>query len=239
MKEMEGIDASLADLASVRHKIYFVLGGLFQYPGDKEYQQLLDLAEELKKDSEVTSNFPYFNSLKKLLGGLGQLSEDEMTDLQGDYIDTFRVGRPKTPCPLNESAYLGKEGQMSGWVVSQVERSYVAGGFSLTDAAKGDLPDHLALELEYMSILCAKETDARDQDNENAASDSLRLQRMFLHQHLLRWIKLVTDKLQLVTVEESLYHQLAGVAHAFVVGDGDFVEALARSEEHTSELQSH
>ncbi len=226
---MEGLEANLSDVASLRHKTYCILSAFFQYPGKQDTERILEFIEETGEDTELTESFPYFNSLKQLFESFKQLGDDARSDLQSEYIDIFKVGRPDTPCPLYESSYLGGGGPMIGWVVSNVERSYVAGGYSLADTAKGELPDHLGLELEYMSILCAKETDARDEDMVDDAAGSLRLQRTFLHQHLLRWIKLVTDKLRLVTNDESLYHQLADVTHAFVVHDGDFVDSLAEA----------
>ncbi len=226
---MKGLETNLADVASLRHKTYCILSTFFQYPSDQDTERLLGFIEETGGNSELTESFPYFKSLLQLFDSFKQLDDDARSNLRSEYIDTFQVGRPATPCPLYESSYIGGGGPMIGWVVSNVERSYVAGGFSLADKAKGDLPDHLGLELEYMSILCAKETDARDEDRVDDAASSLRLQRAFLHQHLLRWIKLVTDKLRLVTDEKSLYHQLADVTYAFVVHDGGFVDSLAEA----------
>ncbi len=226
---MEGLEANLADVASLRHKTYCILSTFFQYPGEQDTERLLEFIEDMRGDSELAESFSYFSSLKQLFDSFAQLSEDEKSDLRSEYIDIFQVGRPDTPCPLYESSYLGGGGPMIGWVVAGVEGAYRTGGFSLADTAKSELPDHLGLELEYMSILCANETDARDEDRVDDAASSLLLQQTFLREHLLRWIQLVTDKLRLVTEAESLYHQLAGVAHAFVVHDGDFVDSLAEA----------
>ena len=229
MNSMESPEANLADVASVRHKTYCILSAFFQYPGDQDSERLLGFIDETEGDTKLTENFPYFNSLKKLFDSFKQLEGDARSDLQSEYVDIFQVGRPATPCPLYESSYLGGGGPMIGWVVSNVERSYVAGGFSLSDEAKNELPDHLGLELEYLSILCAKETDARDDDRVEDATSALLLQQTFLHEHLLRWIKLVTDKLRLVTDDKSLYHQLADVTYAFVVHDADLVDSFAKA----------
>lgn len=229
MKSMESPETNLADVASLRHKTYCILSAFFQYPGDQDTERLLGFIDETEGDTKLTESFPYFNSLKKLFDSFKQLERDARSDLQSEYIDIFQVGRPATPCPLYESSYLGGGGPMIGWVVANVERSYTAGGFSLADKTKGDLPDHLGLELEYLSILCANETDARDEDRVEDAASSLRLQHTFLHKHLLQWIKLVTDKLRLVTNEKSLYHQLADVTHAFVVHDADLVDSFAKA----------
>lgn len=229
MNSTDETAANLGDVASMRHKTYLLLGSLFHYPSDVEMDGVAVVADEINRDLDLIRSFPFFNPLNTLIEGLQREYKDGGLKLQSEHVGLFQIGTPETPCPPYESYYMTEGSHMAGWVMSQVERSYAAGGFTMTDTAKKELPDHIGHELQFMSLLCGRETEARDDSDLEQAAGFLRLQRMFLHQHLLSWIPRLTHKLRLVADERSLYHQLAEATNAFVVHDGDFVEAMAEA----------
>jgi ferredoxin len=81
-----------------------------------------------------------------------------------------------------------------------VRQSYAAEGL----APEGhSLPDHVAVELEFMAHLARREAEARERGDEEGALACLRQQEAFLGEHLGRWLPRFCQRV------------LAGEAHPF------------------------
>ncbi len=80
------------------------------------------------------------------------------------------------------------------------------------------MPDHISVELEFMSFLCAEEVKARDKANE-AENVQIRIQqRAFLNEHLVKWFpqfaRRITD-----AAPESIYSVITTTAYVFLRSD--------------------
>jgi len=76
-------------------------------------------------------------------------------------------------------------------------------------------PDHIAAELEFLSVLALKEACAIEAGVVDALEVCLSAQRKFLQDHLGRWAGLLARGLG-QTVPESPYAELASLASSFV-----------------------
>lgn len=85
---------------------------------------------------------------------------------------------------------------------------YRAFGFQIGGVIR-ERPDHLAVELEFMYLLCVKEAYARMDGSPEQVEISVDAQRKFLQDHLGNWVKLVADVVTRSANEESAAHQLA------------------------------
>lgn len=226
MNQTDATSPNLADVASMRHKTYLLLGSLFHYPDEHELDEVSVVAAEIGKDISLIRNFPFYGSLRRLLESLDAIHAGDIAKHQSEHVGLFQIGTPETPCPPYESYYVAEGSHMAGWIMSQVESSYAAGGFTMTDTAKKELPDHIGHELQYMSILCGKETEARDEGDPDRVAESINLQRMFLQQHLMRWVPKLARRLKAVAGDGSFYITLTEATHAFVIHDGDLIETL-------------
>ena len=216
---------SLADLARPRNGAYRLFGSLFLYPERSDVDGWVELARELR-GSEPLHSFPFYGRLHSLLDSLAEMREEDAVRLEEEYVDRFVLSVSHAPCPLHESAYVDRSGRRSGLVAVGVERAYAAAGMALSPAAHGELPDHAAFELEFLSHLCAQEALAWEVRRLEVAASLLRSQKQFLDRHLLRWFPGLARRTSLAASGGNFYGELVGVAHAFVVHDRDLVDLL-------------
>ena len=91
---------------------------------------------------------------------------------------------------------------------------YNEGGFDI-DEEFLELPDHIAVELEFLYLLIFRENEARMQGNSDRLNSVTDLKRRFLSQHLGRWVGPFTTAV-MDSAESDFYRQLAKLTKAFV-----------------------
>ncbi len=106
-------------------------------------------------------------------------------ELEIEYNRLF-VGPGHVLCPPYESVYRKdrpplERGLVMGPSVVDVQRRYLEAGLQKSKDYK-DLPDHIAVELEFMHYLCLKEAEEM---NENW----VKMQRDFLRMHIKPWYR--------------------------------------------------
>ena len=78
-------------------------------------------------------------------------------------------------------------GILWGPETSAVRRAYREAGFDLGET-ETDIPDHLSVELDFLSLLAAEEAEAWAAKDKDRTSKILRLQHKFVSQHLGKWV---------------------------------------------------
>lgn len=91
---------------------------------------------------------------------------------------------------------------------------YKQGGFEIDDEFR-ELPDHIAVELEFLYLLIFRETEARSAGDSARLTAMTALKKQFLSQHLGRWVAPFTAAV-LDSAECEFYRQLAGLTKACV-----------------------
>jgi len=102
--------------------------------------------------------------------------------LGGEYTRLF-VGPGRPIAHLYESVY--REGRVMGDCTLAVRERYAEEGLGPEDHL---LPDHVAVELEFMAHLARKEAEAWEEGDVDRAETCLRQQESFLREHLGRWL---------------------------------------------------
>ena len=112
----------------------------------------------------------------------------------------------------------------SGWTAVQLDRDYAAAGFSISSSLI-EVPDHVAVELEFMSLLCDQEASAWERKRPNNAVDALKRQVAFLEGHLNRWFPALA---RAVTRRRSseIYAAVTRAVQSLVARDNDLLKAL-------------
>lgn len=212
----------------MRQATYRLLAMLFRYPSDELRASALALAVELEPESDAVRAFPFCSPWRGLLDALRDLGDEAGGRLEAEYLDLFLL---RELCPLYEAAYL--DGSGSGWAVvsAEVERAYAASGVALAPDANGELPDHVALQLEFLAHVCAEEALAWRDGLTALAVDCLERERAFLDRHLGHWLPLLAQRVGRVSGPTSFYRRLAEAADAFVDHDRDLIRALAEAQE--------
>lgn len=87
-----------------------------------------------------------------------------------------------------ESFFRRDDGQIEAGAQGEVARFYARYGFEADlGAARVLSPDHLGVELEFVSALCRREADAEAEENADYAARIRAIEHEFLTGHLLAW----------------------------------------------------
>ncbi|MDD2582912.1 MAG: molecular chaperone TorD family protein [Desulfuromonadaceae bacterium] len=144
------------------------------------------LAQSFRYPEQAWLGEPYFDLLDSIVQnldldndtlGLRQTycaNQEGLEILQIEYTRLFINATPSVIAPPYSSVYLDQEGNLYGPSAVWVRRFYQQNGFEL--AGDADIPDHLALELEFIALLI-------DEHQEEVAEQ-------FLNEHFRRWFPL-------------------------------------------------
>ena len=115
-------------------------------------------------------------------------------DSSPDPSEYDRLFRHRTTilCPIYEVEYDRNRAVSQGPTLADIAGFYRAFGLEL---AVSERPDHLALELEFMSVLAYKEALALRNNLHEQAEICRDAQRKFLEAHLGRWVGIFADTL--------------------------------------------
>lgn len=138
---------------------------------------------------------------------------DDIESLQVDYSRLF-VGPYGLLASPYGSMYL-ENLKLFGDSTVDVSRRYAKEGLNINIK---EVPDHIAVELEFMYFLIHKEVEAALTGNSTRAVDYIRKQRDFLEVHLSRWVDDFTGRIA-SSAETAFYKKLANLTKTFVEGD--------------------
>ncbi|HZW55846.1 MAG TPA: molecular chaperone TorD family protein [Nitrososphaerales archaeon] len=152
----------------------------------------------------------------------GDQFEPDSKALAFEYNRLF-VGPERLPCAPYESVHRKDRSEMEiGTVLGpsafDVQRRYSEAGVETSKNFK-DLPDHIAVELEFMHHLCSKELAS---ENTDEAEIFRRMQEEFVEIHLAPWVFAFADKMTCST-NSPFYRKLAWVLRDFVGDEQDYL----------------
>ena len=170
-----------------------------------------------------------------LLGEIGiDLGDDFFNDPQDEVRDRLSVeytylflGPGKHIAP-HESVQLKRgSGILWGEETSIVKQFMLAAGFEL-DAAAHDIPDHISVELEFLSHLSTKEAEAWQADNHQAAAAALGWQHRFVSNNIGKWAGRFCRAVE-AAAETPFYAQFAKLLRTFIAGEkSEIVDRLSK-----------
>ncbi len=191
---------------SQRADSYKFLSECYYPPDDELVQKIVDTAQDCEFFSGLACCVPPVVELKSL---------------SVDFAELF-VGPFKLLAPPYGSVYL-EDSMMMGDSTVDVRNCYESEGL---DIVIKDAPDHIAIELEFMYFLVARQIEAiRDASLQAVQSCRLK-QSSFLQAHLGRWLPEFVEKVQ-KNARTEFYSRLAGLTAAFVQNDMNTLAADA------------
>jgi TorA maturation chaperone TorD len=146
-------------------------------------------------------------------------SENAMsTDLGREHLRLF-VGPGHIQCPPYEAVYrkdrpLLEKGLVMGPSTADVRRRYTEANLAMSKKFT-DLPDHIAVEMEFMHFLCAEESKFTQQGNPQESAKIRKMQQEFLNEHLKPWVNDFADCV-LRSTNSSFYKRAADLLKAFI-----------------------
>lgn len=136
---------------------------------------------------------------------IARLRRDSFESFQTAYVTAFGHAA-RGDCPLNEIEYgdLHADPLFQPHRLADLAAFYRAFGLEVADGA-AERPDHIGMELEFMSVLAAKEAYAHVHE----AADERRAlcrdaQKKFLREHIGRWAPAFARRLARAATDEAL-----------------------------------
>jgi TorA maturation chaperone TorD len=211
----------LADLARVRQAGYRLFSSALLYPDEERFETLGAVAQELEGRSRRLAEFAFFPQWSRFVRALVTWADGGMAGVEQAYVRLFVVS-PDGICPPYASHYLAPGAPAQ--VMAEVEGEYARAGFSVPPSL-GEPPDHIAVELEFMGLLCAEEAEAWNRRSPGDAVQRLDREASFLDRHLSRWFAEFFD--QVAALDGGGFYTLAtDAARAFLAHDLDLTTAL-------------
>lgn len=207
MDERDKVKAEVQEVLA-RSATYRILSLGFSYPGpevlgffkDGFARKLAEAVSLLRGDEQSE----LAGAVEELNGTVGCLGESE-----GEYNRLFRT---QLVCTCYETEYDPMGSVRKGQELADILGFYSA--FGLRPSQK-ELPDHIGVELEFMSVLLQKEAYARLNDWSEKVKICTDARRKFLREHLGIWVFTFCDRLE-ETSRVGFYRSLARLVSKFM-----------------------
>lgn len=131
--------------------------------------------------------------------------------LRHDYVRLF-IGPFKALAPPYGSVYLESDRRLMGESTVDAAACYAEDG--LTNTLR-EPPDHIIVELEYLSFLAGRGLSADSIGNEQAADYWADREQRFLATHIARWAPAFCRDVE-THAETAFYRTLAQTTHSFI-----------------------
>lgn len=157
---------------------------------------------------------PDFAAAARRLGDA--FAADGQERLLLDYTRLF-LGPVDTLARPYESCWRGDATAVMGESTVSVIELYHQAGFEI-DQEFRDLPDHIAVELEFLYVLLFRENAATAEGDRDAAGNASALRRRFLDEHLGTWVGPFTAAVA-SGASSDFYRELAALTGRFVASE--------------------
>jgi TorA maturation chaperone TorD len=193
----------------IRGDCYRLLSACFYQPDKSLFVQenlLRNLAEALKRVCPPASVFA-----EEIERAIAKYTNEELLV----YYAKLFVGPNELIAPPYGSIYLDKERKVMGDSTIKTMELYREAGLAISDDFK-ELPDHIAVELEFMYYLVFKETEALEKSDIDTAHKFIKMQQEFLNSFLGLWINNFCERIENGT-DNEFYRALARCVSAFIM----------------------
>lgn len=217
----------MIELMGARSRTYRLLSRLWGWEVDATL-----LAELRRTPFPSLPELPALDAGYRQLEGYLRRADDMIEDLAADYAVLCLGARRSDGADPYGSVHLSEAGIMmqDEWE----EMLYLYAELGLQRAATTMEPeDHLALELECMSYLCQRATEALQGGEDAALPDIIGRQIGLLDEHLLRWVPAFVKKVHKLA-STDFYRAVATITEEYlaldraILADLNVVEPQAR-----------
>ena len=185
--------SELVDFMTRRARTYGLLARIFRVEVDGKF------LEELRhlKFPTSTGNEHVDYGYRTMYNYLKGTWEDTLLDLARDYARTFigHGNNGRSAAYPFESVHTSEKR-----LLMQDARDEVLAVYRANLLKKGeewnDCEDHIALELEFMQVMCGRTAKALKEGKEDEAVELLKTQRAFVGQHLANWVPMFVSDIK-------------------------------------------
>lgn len=209
----------VADLAVLRRACYWLFGASLLYPTEERCAAIAGAAAELERQDKPLEGLAFYPEWRKLLAAIGRYAGAGNTDLEETYLELFVVNQK---VPLCESSFVSPGAPAMTMAI--LEQEYRGAGLSVASSFK-EPPDHAAVELEFMSLLCDEEAKAWMSRSVNFSVARIEKEAGFLDRHLSRWFPALAEEVG-IWAADTFYASVTRAAHAIIEHDRGLLPGL-------------
>ena len=192
--------AAHADLCRLLAACYYEPGP--EFSEERLFDSLIDAAQRIDPALAIKARL-----LKTVFDA------ETPQDLLVDYAKLF-LGPVGTLAPPYESAWRDKNSESPLDSTQALIELYEEGGFEMDETFR-DLPDHIAVELEFLYTLLFRIAAAARNKDQQAMDHAIALRWAMLEHHLVAWIDLFSAAV-IAGAACEFYRQLAELTRLFV-----------------------
>ncbi len=210
--------------AYIRKQIYLYLSNSFAYPEQEFVNEIL--------------NGTYFSELQNLLLDLAMpvkeqdyfknpfenVPGEQVADTLGIEYTRLFINTPNSALlvPPFESCYKNNSGLvMDRETISDLTTAYKQAGLIFPDDSIL-LPDHIAVELEFMSYLSEQEYTSRENNDADKTKTIIQQESAFFKKHLNSFLPELLEKIKEYS-KDLFYSNLARITALFLAEESDYL----------------
>jgi len=205
---------------TVRGWIYKLMADCYQRPGVETVETINTLNDILNTICPMAASY-------SALAKLALEDEPGIDRLRVDYARLF-VGPFAITAPPYGSVYLESKPRLMGDSTLDALQRYREAGVSIAGDFK-DAPDHIAVELEFMSFLIFKSIEASGNSDPGQTAGFFETQKSFVEDHLGAWVFKFADAV-VKNAATAFYRNLARATAAFLEADGSAISEALEAE---------
>ncbi len=192
---MQAVATELAELEA-KAGMHSLLAQAFNYPDEKLVSALRggEFLEALEQWAEALGlaglRKPIASCRKEYAGKQSGGKAAVLLELEKDYTRMFFSSKPRLAY-LFESVY--REGKLMRESTFEIARLYADAGLQLTEDFRLP-PDHIAVELEFLSFLAFKEIEGTKKGDQKQIDFARELQEQVVKEHLRKFAQNIGEK---------------------------------------------
>jgi len=203
---------STASMMETRATVYRLLSACYYEPEncfleEGVYTQLRDALNVLNCDLALVA--------EKMGANFTNVGAEALLQ---DFSQLF-MGPFEIPAKPYGSVYIDGENIVMGDSTMAVKACYVEAGFEIAENFR-ELPDHIAVELEFLYLLSYRQAEAISLDDSDALVRYENIEKAFLKNHIGRWLADFCTKIR-QHAQTDYYRHLADLTEQLVLSRGD------------------
>lgn len=213
---MNEINQRGADETHARGMTYGLLAWAWRYPSVETVSILCELLRRCLGPDAFGFHDPKTSAALESASSFLSQNFCDVPDLEATYSELFGHA-VRGACPLYELEYGQAEIVQQAGELADIAGFY--GAFGL-ESMPGSMErvDHVAVECEFMSVLCAKQASGMLTSDSEMVDICYDAERTFLREHLARWLPAICRRVA-KSDSNGFYGRLALVGTAFVAAE--------------------
>lgn len=203
------------------HAAYRALASLFLPPEGDRLATVVVAIPGLRTVTRPLSSLACGAELGRLLDRLERFDDADVERLGVDHAVLFLSGSRDRAVQPYESWHVDAGDYEQPTASAALSSRYREAGLAV--GLPGELPDHVAVELEFCAFLCHQEGDAEEAEARRWREE----RRSFLMEHPLRWLD-AFERALIASVPDTDYARFARTARLVATDDRMLLDALLR-----------